>query len=427
MPIFKRQIIKSSFLSLPIKVIAATTLLLCANSSFSDTDHSHVESETPDLGHTENLKGPKGGTLLSHGNFSLEVTVFEQGIEPEMRVYAYRDNQLISPKTVNLSVTLERLGGIHDELSFSPENHYLVSDQSVAEPHSYDVHISANVKDQQYQWKYDNHEGRTAISERQQRLAKISTEFVTSKTLTMTRELFGVVSTPEDRIYSITAPYPGSVTKIHVQTGQQVVRGQTLLSIRNRSTLQTYTIESPVSGEVSERLVNFGESADANPLMIVRDLSKVWVEMSAFPEDIENLAIDQSVTISDMHDHDTAQGNIEYIAPQMTEGHIARARVTINNPQGHWRPGMHVQAEIVTNKKTVALAVAKQAIQSFRDRPVVFAKYDSMFEVRMVELGMDDGHYVEVLGGLTANTEYVTNNSFLLKADVMKDGASHDH
>lgn len=418
---------QKSILPLLLSAIILATPLTWSNSSAASSDHLHHENEAISGKHPEDIKGPNGGKLITDGDFSLEITIFESGVEPEMRVYAYHDQQLISPSALKLSVTLERLGGTEDILTFNPEGQYLVSNQSVAEPHSYDVHIQAGFEDHQYQWEYDNHEGRTQISERQQRLANIKTETASSKTLTVTSNLFGVVSTAEDRIFNITAPYAGSVTKIHVNTGEQVTQGQTLLSIRNRSTLQTYTIKSPVNGEVSERLVSFGERADTQPLMIIRDLSQVWVEMSAFPEDIEKLAIGQTVTISDMHNHDSAMGKIEYIAPQMTEGHIARARVTIDNTEGHWRPGMHVQARIVTKEKSVSLAVAKQAIQTFRDMPVVFAKYGSTFEVRMVELGIDDGDYVEVTGGLAAQTEYVTDNSFLLKADVMKDGASHDH
>ena len=73
------------------------------------------------------------------------------------------------------------------------------------------------------------------------------------------------------------------------------------------------------------------------------------------------------------------------------------------------------------------LAIKASALQSFRDMPVVFAKYGNEFEVRMVELGESNGDTIEVLGGLKPGTEYVTGNSFLIKADILKDGASHDH
>ncbi len=40
---------------------------------------------------------------------------------------------------------------------------------------------------------------------------------------------------------------------------------------------------------------------------------------------------------------------------------------------------------------------------------------------------MRDAENVEVLGGLEPGTEYVTGNSYLIKADIEKSGASHDH
>ena len=45
----------------------------------------------------------------------------------------------------------------------------------------------------------------------------------------------------------------------------------------------------------------------------------------------------------------------------------------------------------------------------------------------MLELGRKDHEWTEVLGGLAAGETYVTDNSFLVKADVEKTGASHDH
>jgi len=149
--------------------------------------------------------------------------------------------------------------------------------------------------------------------------------------------------------------------------------------------------------------------------------------MSAFPESIEKLKAGQLVTIKDLHQHEVAKGKISYISPMMTSGHIAQARAVIDNKEGHWRPGMHVKADIEVDNREVPIAVKSTALQSFRDMPVVFARYDNTFEVRMLEMGETDGEYIEVLGGLKPGTDYVTENSFLLKADVLKDGAIHDH
>jgi cobalt-zinc-cadmium efflux system membrane fusion protein len=75
----------------------------------------------------------------------------------------------------------------------------------------------------------------------------------------------------------------------------------------------------------------------------------------------------------------------------------------------------------------VQLAVRREALQRFRDFDVVFARYGDTYEVRMLELGHGDREFVEVLDGISPGVEYVTANSYLIKADIEKAGASHDH
>ena len=58
---------------------------------------------------------------------------------------------------------------------------------------------------------------------------------------------------------------------------------------------------------------------------------------------------------------------------------------------------------------------------------MVFARVGDTYEVRMVDLGRRDAERAEVLGGLAAGTVYVSENSYLVKADIEKAGASHDH
>ncbi len=407
--------------------VLLSSTLVAPNVAIASGDHSHGSDEKNGHSDDHDSQGPHGGKLLKDGNFSTEISIVKSGAEPEIRVYLYLNDTPITASDVEISITLTRLGGIRDQLSFTQEHDYWVSHRTIPEPHSYDVNVEVRWKNRNMNWHYANYEGRSQLTERQQERANIETRVASRQSLNITNTLFGVVATPENRTFKLSAPYAGIITRIHVNTGDKVKRGQTLLTIRNRSTLQDYSIQSPTDGEVSERLVNLGERADQQPLMTISDLSSVWVEMSAFPEDIEQLAIGQTVTVKDMHDHDSAEGNIEYIAPQMTEGHIARARVSIANPQGHWRPGMHVEATIATETINVDLAVEKMALQTFHENEVVFAKFGNTFEARPLKLGKDDGHYVEVLNGLEAGTVYVTKNSFLLKADILKDGASHDH
>ena len=101
--------------------------------------------------------------------------------------------------------------------------------------------------------------------------------------------------------------------------------------------------------------------------------------------------------------------------------------MTAPNADANFRPGQFVRASITVDEYDVPLAVRPSALQKFRDFDVVFARVGDDYEVRMLELGRSDAQYVEVLAGLRPGEVYVTENSYLIKADIEKSGASHDH
>ena len=86
-----------------------------------------------------------------------------------------------------------------------------------------------------------------------------------------------------------------------------------------------------------------------------------------------------------------------------------------------------MRARVVVEETQVPLAVRRSALQTFRDFDVVYARVGDVYEVRMLELGRSDDVHIEVLGGLSEGEIYVTANSYLVKADIEKSGASHDH
>jgi cobalt-zinc-cadmium efflux system membrane fusion protein len=89
--------------------------------------------------------------------------------------------------------------------------------------------------------------------------------------------------------------------------------------------------------------------------------------------------------------------------------------------------GATVTGRIQVDEYDVPLAVKRAGLQAFRDFTVVYAQVGDEYEVRMLELGREAGEWVEILGGLEPGTRYVTENSYVIKADVEKSGASHDH
>jgi cobalt-zinc-cadmium efflux system membrane fusion protein len=191
--------------------------------------------------------------------------------------------------------------------------------------------------------------------------------------------------------------------------------------------MRTYPVSAPFDGVVLVRQASVGEVTGSDALMEIADLSRVWVELHAIGKDAARLEPGQAVSIRAATTDATVQARIDSLLPLATVGQSVVARVSIPNQDGSWRPGMVVSAEVSVASTQAQLTVLESGLQRFRDFTVVFAQVGDTYEVRMLELGARDGERVEVLGGLKPGTRYVSQQSFLIKADIEKSGASHDH
>jgi cobalt-zinc-cadmium efflux system membrane fusion protein len=75
----------------------------------------------------------------------------------------------------------------------------------------------------------------------------------------------------------------------------------------------------------------------------------------------------------------------------------------------------------------VPLAVAAGALQRHDGQDVVFAVEGDAYVVRPVVTGATGDGIVEIRSGLAPGARYVSGNSYVIKADLEKSGASHDH
>jgi len=273
----------------------------------------------------------------------------------------------------------------------------------------------------------EHEENETELSQAQLDTAKVKIDTAGPVNLTENFTLFGQIQTPQDQIFRLHATYESLVKKVHVNIGDKVKKSQKLITLYNKQTLQNYTLTSPAKGEITARLVNVGDHADENTLLELRDLSKVWVQLTGFPEQMDRLLLNQTVEVFDLHHHKTQSAPITYISPLMSQGHMNKVRATIKNDNKHWRPGMHVKAKVSLMSGAVPVAVNNEAIQILDGKKVVFVKRGDHLKAQAVRLGKTDEHFSEVLSGLKAGDQYVSENSFVIKAHLLKSGATHSH
>ncbi len=452
-------------------------------------------------------KGAHGGRLFSQGDFALEVTIFEQGVAPEFRVYAMDKGKPADPAEVKLQIQLERLGEQPETIRFRKENDFLRGERAIAEPHSFKVSVGAERKGQTYRWTYEQSEGRIRMDDAAMQNAGIGVHTAGPASIRTTLQLQGEIQFNQDRLAHVVPRLAGVVIKSAKNLGDPVKKGDLLavlespaladlksehLSTQTRLDLARETFErekrlweekisaqqdylasrqalaeaqivhrnaeqkllalglthaalmrpasggdngltrfeirAPIDGMVTEKHLSIGEAVKEDASIVtIADLSTVWAEMTIYPKDLSSVKLGQKVTVRASALNAEAEGRVSYVGSLIGEQtRSAKARVTLPNPERSWRPGLFVTVDLVQDETEVPVAVSVDAIQTYRDWKVVFGRFGELFEARPVKLGRSDGKWVEVVNGLAPGTAYAATNSFVLKADLGKAGASHD-
>ena len=256
----------------------------------------------------------------------------------------------------------------------------------------------------------------------------IQTEAVAPLTLIERRTFTGRVQTNPNRLSRVRPRFAGVIKTIDFELGDMVRAGDILATVQSNESLQNYFVKAPIDGQIVKRDLQVGEATGETPLFIIADHSDVWVELDIFVRDLTLIKKGQSVLVETLDGKDQITASIDWVSPLTAHAsQSVRARVTVSNKDGALRPGQFIRGHVTIAEHNVALAVRQSAVQRFRDFQVVFARFDDTYEVRMLELGKRNHEWIEVLGGIEPGTQYVTKNSYLIKADIEKSGASHDH
>ena len=412
---------RSAKIQILAALLAALPLAACGGGAEKAAEGEHGAAAQPE-------KGPHNGRMLRNGDFALEMTVFEDGVPPMFRVFPTRDGKPLDPKLVNLTVTLHRLDGEVNVFNFKPVADRLDGQGTVVEPHSFDFEVVALVDGKRHVWKYANPEGQTRIPVDVAKANGVIIETAGPATIGETRELFGTVQLASTGRSEIRGQFPGRVVSVTKAVGDYVRRGQLLARIESSESLQIYPVYATASGVVAERNGNPGDVTGDRALYVITDPAQTQVVFNVFPKDLALVRPGLRVEVETMDGQVIAGTTLgDYLADGNAAAGTALLRANLPNIGGRLRPGMALRGRVTVNAVSVPLAVRTEALQRFRDFTVVFANFGDAYEVRMLELGRKSPEWTEVLGGLKPGTRYAAKGAFLIRADVEKSGASHDH
>lgn len=249
-----------------------------------------------------------------------------------------------------------------------------------------------------------------------------------SATIRESIQLSGRITLNQTKSAQVKARFAGVVRSVTKQVGDAVARGEKLATVESNESLQVYAVPSPLSGVVLERSVSVGDTAADAPMFVVADLSSLWAEFYVFAGDMGAVRRDQTIMVQTLDGTVSATGILTTIQPTAeASSQSIVARAEIDNTSGVWRPGMTVRVDVITQETPVALAVPSAAIQRLEGKSVVFVRDGDMYRAAPVTLGRTDATMTEITAGIAEGDSVVSEGSFVVKADIGKAGAEHEH
>lgn len=192
----------------------------------------------------------------------------------------------------------------------------------------------------------------------------------------------------------------------------------------------TYRIDAPIAGVVTRRTASIGGFVDTDDVLFeVVDTAAMWAEIEVPESELPLVREDMPVVLTiDAIPGRTFEGRITYVAPEVdAHSRTVLARALLDNSDRTLRANMFGRATLSAprpaNEDSIAMIVPQSAIQSAKQVHLVFVRVaPDLFEGRRVTPGRQlPESMVEVRGRLTAGEPVVSEGSFLLKTETLKD------
>jgi cobalt-zinc-cadmium efflux system membrane fusion protein len=217
---------------------------------------------------------------------------------------------------------------------------------------------------------------------------------------------------------------------------------QFLLRVGNVDAVtQTYTLPSPIDGEVLLRNINPGvevqgqysggagntclpgmtTNAACGELFTIGELDKVWILGDIYEIDLARVHVGAKASVTSVAYLDKAfLGTVDWVSGSLDPNtRTAKVRVTLDNPEGKLRPMMYTTAAISVDQKS-ALAIPRTAIVQMGEYKVVFVKAgeaDGLTHFERLPIDIDEregGEFVAVRHGIEAGQGVVVNGASAL-------------
>ena len=179
-------------------------------------------------------------------------------------------------------------------------------------------------------------------------------------------------------------------------------------------------LKAPFAGVITKAAASPGDIVEPGKEMFtVADLSKVWVQAEVYEKDLGRIRLGQDAAIRvDTYPDESFAGRVAYISDVLDpQTRTAKVRCEVANKDVRLKTDMFANIELPTKFSKQALAVPSTALQDVEGKNVVFVQHGpTKFESRQVEKGVTINGQTEIISGLSAGEQVVTQGAFHLKS-----------
>ena len=253
----------------------------------------------------------------------------------------------------------------------------------------------------------------------------LKTEPATSSSLGMTLKAAGRISANLNKTAKVTSTFEGRLTKLNFDLNDRVTAGQVMALVESPELLgRQLEIKAPIDGVIIERKGTTGELVDkAKEIYTISDPTQLWAIAEVKERDIAAVKVGQDATFAALaYPDEKFHGKVILIGNQVESGsRTIEVRIAVDNADGRLNPGMFADVEIVTTILDNVMLIPDSALQTDGEEQIVFVALDgNKFEKRIVKLGLEQAGRVQILDGVKAGENIVTEGSFILKSEMLK-------
>jgi cobalt-zinc-cadmium efflux system membrane fusion protein len=254
------------------------------------------------------------------------------------------------------------------------------------------------------------------------------------KKLERTRKLADIGAASRQELEEVTAIHTSHATELEAARQRLLLLGlgpEDVVHLASSGQIVAeIVVPAPIDGVVTGRSANLGQVVGTGQeLFVVTDLSEVWAVGDLYEQDFAAVGVGSEAVVSaPAYPGLALRGRVAYVDPRVDAAtRTAKVRVEVPNPDGRLRLGMYVTLAFTTRGGGRTVVVPRAAVQTLGNRHIVYlpAKDDEgRFIQRSVKLGPPIADGFAVLSGLQPGEVVVTEGSFFLRAEAVRNSPS---